>query len=391
MRDNRIYYLDGLRGVLALIVFIHHFLYIFYPELMVGGSYQKFLAPGISVWKLIALTPINILFNPKMAINFFFLLSGYVQSYHYLKNPDRQLLQMSFIKRYFRLAIPTLAVVLLIFIFRKLHFIHKELLPINAISEGWIKNQVPDTLNFLQLIKYGLVDCFKGDRSYYQVLWTMPIELINSWMVLILLFVTHKLKYRNLIFVFWIGVQLFLIGSTHSISFTVGLLLCSVDVHSESFKKLFSKPPIKYVCLILGLYIASYPFIEYPGAISKSMYALITLPEAYTFLLPIIGNTFLFCALLHSSKALVLFSKRLFQFFGEISFMFYLTHFLLLFSFSAVVYNILIQSQSRELSALITFFLTFAVVTGLSVILYKNVDKPALRFCNRYVKKLMES
>jgi len=387
MSNNRIRYLDGLRGLLALVVFVHHFLHTFYPELMLGGTQQQFLQPGFSIWKIIALTPVNMLFNPSMAINFFFLLSGFVQSYHYLKTPDIHQLQMSMVKRYFRLALPTAAVVLLVFAFIKLGFIHKELIPRNPVSQDWVKSQLTGNMSFWQALKYGFIDCFESSRGYYPVLWTMPVELFNSWMVLILLMVTHKMPRKNYLFVFWILVQIFVIDSSHSISFTIGLLLCSLHLNSQQFGRFFSHWPVKLACLLLGLYLASYPFIEYQGAIKQSMYRFISFfnQDVYNF---IIGNSFLFCLVLHSRRIKTISSKKLLQFFGEISFMFYLTHFLILFSFSPKLLAMLKPSFSYEGAVTITFVLTFILITLLSWLMYRLVDQPSLRLCNRYVKKL---
>src|SRR5687768_12215241 len=112
---NRVRYLDGLRGILALIVFLHHFLYCFAPTIIFGGEYREFLRTGPSTpAKLLALTPVNFIFNPLTAIIFFFILSGFVQTYNYFQKPDLKFLQKSFLKRYIRLAVPLIAVVMLV-------------------------------------------------------------------------------------------------------------------------------------------------------------------------------------------------------------------------------------------------------------------------------------
>lgn len=386
MSDNRIHYLDGLRGVLAVSVFIHHFVYIFIPELILGGPADQFVQPGVTIWKIIALTPVNILFNPTMAINFFFLLSGYVQSFHYLKNPDLRLLQASFLKRYFRLVIPTLVVVMLVYLFHKLHFFHKELLPASPITGGWVASQLPDNLNFFQMLRFGIFDCFQGRSGYYQVLWTMAVELMNSWMVILLLFATHHMKHRNRFLLLWLLVQIVLLKSTHSISFTVGVLLCSLHRHSTTFTQVMAQPLPKYFCLLAGLYLASYPIMEYQDSLKNSMY----LPILYLHndIVPyIIGNIFLFAFILHAPRLKQFFTKKPFQFLGDISFAVYLVHFLLLFSFSAKVYFSLRQSVGFGTNLVITFLATSLATALVSMALYRYVDKPGLRFTTRYVKK----
>ena len=131
-----------------------------------------------------ALTPVNIFFNPGMAIHFFFLLSGYVQTHTYFINPETAFLQKSLIKRYIRLALPVLSVVILVYFFHSFYLIRKDLIPANELTSGWLKSLLPNNLHFFEVIKEGLSDCFRGNSRYYQVLWTMPTELINSFVVL---------------------------------------------------------------------------------------------------------------------------------------------------------------------------------------------------------------
>src|SRR6218665_1438985 len=207
MGNERIHYLNGLRGILAIVVFVHHYLYAFYPDLIFGGTRQEFIANKHTLSWFIAYSPLNMAFNPGTAISFFFLLSGYVQAFHYIKTEDAVFLQRSFIKRYFRLAIPLLAVVILLYVFHRLHLIQKEGIPYHELSSGWCKSMLPDNLGFLELFKYALARCFNGDSGYYQVLWTMSPELYNSWMVIVLLLVTHHIRNKIPLLLAWLVFQ----------------------------------------------------------------------------------------------------------------------------------------------------------------------------------------
>ena len=217
----------------------------------------------------------------------------------------------------------------------------------------------------------------------------MPIELVSSWMVLIMLFVTHGLSYksRNALFLFWMLVQVVLFKSTYSLLFSIGLLLCLWQLHSARFKQIFSNTFVKILFLIAGLYFASYPFMEYKDSLSNSMYRPISFFES-DFVNYLIGNTLLFCVVLHSSRIKKIFSNKIFLFFGDISFMVYLTHFLLLFSFAPVLYAALLPSVSLTANLVITFTATLGLTIIVSFMMYRLVDKPCLRYCNWYAKKL---
>jgi peptidoglycan/LPS O-acetylase OafA/YrhL len=383
--------LDGLRGLLAIVVFFHHFLYAFYPELIFGGSQQEFLnQSSLNIKRIIALSPINILFNPGMAILFFFLLSGYVQTKTYFDSDQLIFLQKSFIKRYFRLAIPTLSVLVIVFIFHQLNLIHNTLFPVNNLSNDWSKNLLTTQLGFFSVVYHGVFECFTFNSRYYQILWTMPLELLNSYIVLILCMVTHQLKNKHWLFIVWLLVQLFFLHSYNGAAFTFGLLFAFSQQHAPKLKQLLSKTAVKYTCLIIGIYFASYPYTGYQNAVLSSIYKPISFFEVYPHLISfLIGVVFLFAALSVSVKFQNLLSGKLFIFFGNISFMFYLIHFLILFSFSPSLYQAVLPHCSFGSTIFITGLLSFVVITLVSFVLYTIVDKPVIRLCNTYAKKIV--
>jgi peptidoglycan/LPS O-acetylase OafA/YrhL len=385
--NERIRYLDGLRGVLAIIVFLHHYFYAFCPKLIFGENYGASFRVT-SFYTLTALTPVNILFNPGMAIHFFFLLSGYVQTRNYFIKPDATFLQKSLIKRYFRLALPTLSVVLLVFTFHKLRLVRKDLIPVNALTSGWVKSLLPDNLSFFQVVLEGLSNCFRGTSRYYQVLWTMPTELFNSFAVLGLLLILHNMKNKTRIFIFLITIQCFVLSEYYSAAFMFGMLFAKLQLDSEKFKKVLSVPFAKFSCLLLGLYFGSFPFTGYKNAVTSSVYSPVSFFEVYPHVMPyLIGIIFLFCFLLFSKAAQNILSKKIFLFWGKISFMFYLVHFLLLLSFTPWLYNALGSFYSVSITFIITGVLSFIFITITAALLTRFIDKPVIRGCNWFVKK----
>ena len=91
MATTRLVYLDSLRGLAALSVVFGHY----------WGSYSS---PEFI--KAIDSTPLSFFYNGSGAVSLFFVLSGYVISKNYFKNPEK-LEQINFIdyfiKRCFRI------------------------------------------------------------------------------------------------------------------------------------------------------------------------------------------------------------------------------------------------------------------------------------------------
>ncbi|HOZ87803.1 MAG TPA: acyltransferase [Bacteroidia bacterium] len=392
MNTERILFLNGLRGILALIVFVHHFLYAFNPDMLFGGNSEAFLSGKWTTCRIFAYTPLNIFFNPGMAISFFFLLSGYVQSHHYLKTNDFVFLQKSFIKRYFRLMVPVLSILVLVFLFHRLSFIHRNGFPYNTLSDGWIKSMLPDNLSFMQVLKHGLVDCFyTGKSGYYQILWTMMVELYNSWMVIILLLVTHVIRRKIPLLFLWLAFQFLFLHSYYSAMFTMGLILCHLHLHSTRFNQLASQPIVKTICLAVGIYFASYPFTGYQGGSEKTVYQLISFFEKIPhFISYAIGDLLLFIFLLHSQFFKKLLSKSFLLFFGEISFMVYLVHFLIIFSFSVWMYQKLLPHLVSTANLWVTGLASFALIIAVSWLLTICIDRPWLTWCNVSIKKYFD-
>lgn len=346
---------------------------------------QDFLKTGpLSAYKIWALTPLNIFFNPGIAIHFFFLLSGFVQSYHYYTSNDPIVLQKSFIKRYFRLAIPTVCVLLMVYACHKLHWFHKELIPENILSAGWTKSLCPDNMGFFKVFMQGIYDCFMGNTRYYPILWTMPAELQNSFMVLILLMITHTAKHKTRLFVFWLCVQLFVFNGYYSAAFTIGMLIAKFDHDSASFRSFFSKSSVKILCFVLGIYFGSYPYTGYEHSSEHSIYKLIsvfdTIPHILSFL---IGSVFLLLFFLRSQKAQRFFSAKKLRWFGAQSFLFYLVHFLILLSFSPWLYYKVAAHNSRAVALWTSGLCSFALVTALSYVLTRWIDTPVLALCHK--------
>lgn len=388
----RIKYLDGLRGILAIVVFIHHFLYAFYPYLVFGGDPVTFKTGSWTLARALALTPLNLFVNPGTAINFFFLLSGYVQSVHYFREPQLYTVQRSLVKRYFRLALPTLSVVLLLFAFHRLGWIDRKHFPPNPLTWQWIQSMLPDDRGLLSVIRYGLLDCFHSKNQSYQVLWTMPVELYNSWLVLVVLMVTHRVRNKLPLFIGWFVIQFVVLEGYYAMSFTLGLICAYLQVQEPRFLQGLSRPLVKYSCLLLGVYFASFPFTGYENSSQQSVYAPIAffdrVPHVISYAF---GNLLLFCYLLQARAAQAFLSQRVFLFFGNVSFMFYLLHFLVLFSFSPwLFFRLFAVFHDGAANYLLTFFCSFCVVTVLSWAFYRLVDLPVVRLANRWSKTLLK-
>jgi peptidoglycan/LPS O-acetylase OafA/YrhL len=108
----RIKYIEGMRGLAALIVLFSHIIAAFYPVLFPYPAVLPVslddLATQPFLVKAFVFTPLNIFYNGIFAVMIFLIISGYVISYNCFHNKDENYITASFFKRYFRLTIPIL-------------------------------------------------------------------------------------------------------------------------------------------------------------------------------------------------------------------------------------------------------------------------------------------
>ncbi|WP_019915138.1 acyltransferase family protein [Paenibacillus sp. HW567] len=79
MSDSKLLYLNGLRGVAALVVVFSHYTLSFFPALHTGNTSDVYNSFELFV----SGSPLNVFYNGSFAVFIFFILSGFVLSYKY--------------------------------------------------------------------------------------------------------------------------------------------------------------------------------------------------------------------------------------------------------------------------------------------------------------------
>ena len=77
-QSGKIQYLEGIRGVAALMVFFHHFLLAFFPSFNFAGdpATSHLGTFELNYWR----TPLSVFTNGEFMVSLFFVLSGFVLS-----------------------------------------------------------------------------------------------------------------------------------------------------------------------------------------------------------------------------------------------------------------------------------------------------------------------
>jgi len=212
--NEKIYNLEGLRGIACIIVVIHHFCCAYYPLFI--GLVEPTRENVKGSW-YIANSPLRFLWAGQFSVILFFILSGYVLTHRYIvvqnnnnnnnnnnntllnennkcnKKSDIISLSHSIIKRYFRLLIPVFFSVSFCWFLHCLSNYNDRLKVANITQSGWFTEStgVERYGKFWSIVWIFIVSIFSvwtnGDiKGFNNVLWTINYEIKGSFLVYLL-------------------------------------------------------------------------------------------------------------------------------------------------------------------------------------------------------------
>lgn len=168
--NDRVDYLDGLRGWAAVAVVVYHSTW----ELFGAGH------PAVRVtWP----GPLN---DGGLAVNVFFVLSGLVLTLYCARDPSGHALRRMAAGRYVRLALPMLLATSLGYGMLSLGLMaNRDVAAV--LPDPWVYNalaeQTPSVFSWVKFALYGVFRYRDGTVGYNPFLWTMPVELFGSWIL----------------------------------------------------------------------------------------------------------------------------------------------------------------------------------------------------------------
>ncbi len=370
---GKIRYLDGLRGLAAFVVVIHHFILAFYPALFFGFNTQTHLGNGFELF--MSGSVFNVLYNGNFAVCIFFVLSGFVLSHKFFLKRDKEIVTEGAIKRYVRLALPVAISVFLAFFLLKISLFYNQ--PLSGVTgSSWFYDFWTVKPNFTDALNEAFIGAFFLDIfDYNVVLWTIAYELFGSFLIFAFLALFGKMRNRYLAYIM-VGIYFF---NTYYVTFLLGMLLSDIMVNrSEITQKLGKNKVLFLVLLCLGLFLGSYPSGR---GTEGTIYSFLNVSffDDPSISWHMWGAFLVIAALMHLEKIQKALSLKYFLFLGNISFSMYLLHFIILGSFSSLIFLQLHSFLSYGTAFLITFFLSVGLIFLVSHVVYVYVDTRAVQ------------
>jgi peptidoglycan/LPS O-acetylase OafA/YrhL len=374
---KKVQYLEGLRGLAAALVIVHHFLLAFYPSVYFGDPKTVHTTHFIELAYF--RSPLSALTNGNFMVAIFFVLSGYVLSRRYMKNNKIETLTSSAIRRFPRLYIPVAVTLVIAFILLQTTYSVTNNVAFTTQS-WWLTHFWPKDFSFRTFLTcFSYSTMFLGDNRYDPSMWTMYIEMYGSMLVFALLALTHNTKLKWVLFLL---VSLFIakLFFVLYLGFIIGICLNYID--EASLQNLKYKKVIVPLLIMAGLIFGGFP--SWAGAYDQEkFYHFVSSawiknnPDA----VHLIGATCVVIALLLSPSIQKLFSGRLFVFLGDISFSAYLIHPLIISTLSCFLFmSINAALDHYNLTVGIVFAITIPIVFLVSKAMTKFVDKPGINF-----------
>lgn len=326
---SKIPYLDGLRGLAALIVVIHHFVIAYFWGIY--SAEPKFY--HYTFEKYIALTPLNLLIAGDFSVHIFFVLSAIVLARKFYGNNDYGELTKQIFKRYFRLAIPVSIVIVIVSIFVYFGWFYNAKTADFMGSGPWLRGFFDLTPNFNDIVSEILSSkvFLKDSNKYNLVFWTLGYELRGSLLVFLIAIVRNKIKYRVLLYTMLV----IIFFGTYYLSFIFGLILLEL-MTIDKLPKINYKKTIGILIICLTIYLGSNPTSGKWIYKAWNDFAILFTKETWMMSHSIAAGL-LVLIVLTSERVMKVLSTKVFTFLGRISFGLYLLHMIVFASLSCYI------------------------------------------------------
>lgn len=369
---ERLFWLDGIKGISCLCVFLHHFCLRYFPATFYGLEAAS-MANGVDLF--LASSPLGLLINGNFFVHLYILISGYVISYQVIKLRSEDF-GYFMLKRYLKLLIP-------LFVFFAFWFLLKVIE--NIGNPDLLKLSIKELYKGIYSLFLGIL--FKGDIYLGSHFWMMNYIFLGGVIVGILSSLCWKYDSKKVMFLsLFCGVLVFILFisqlSLHYATIFFGCALCL-------FNKNYDLKLNKYVSILLfiiGLIFAAFPTYLVP----ENFYRFFLLPfDKHNAFSKYFWHSFSAVLIIFSvSKSEWLkkiFSNRLFQEFSKISFWVFIFHGIIISIIDKLLFAKLESDLNYLTLVLILFVVDLVLVILVTVLLYLFISP----LCNKITKYLL--
>jgi peptidoglycan/LPS O-acetylase OafA/YrhL len=385
---SKLGYLESIRGLAAFAVVFAHILSVYLPGVLLQDGSK--VADNALMSNLFFGIPMGFAASGHFAVVLFFVLSGFVLTYRFFQTNNQQDLHRQAAKRYFRLAIPIFAIVLISYVMLSNGLMSNsdkviELTGSQEVARNF--NFTPELSEAFYAATIGVIA--ENNVKYNPVLWTMPVEFFGSFIVFGLAAFITKTRRRWVIY----AGALLLLSDSYYVCFILGMLLADIlqNTNIVDFVRDRVSKVYYFMAAILVWVIACFPV---PGnGLHGTIYESFLIPNVdsmYIFkICQYFGAFILLALILISIRVQSILNNRFFVFLGGISFAVYLVHYLILYSAGHYSYVLSRGVYGATLSAIIAGAVTVILTLGVAVLWKKYVDDLSVRVSRAFATYIL--
>ncbi len=373
-------FVDGLKVLACLMIFNFHFVNFFYCgfySLLPADYHTQFVEAFVGT------TPLNLLMGGKFGVKMFMTISGFFVGYRFFLTGDQSSLSSGVVKKYFRLVFPIITANIAIYAMMKLGLFMNAEASAQIGSQVYVGNYNQFAPSLFAAVKEAVWGCFAtGANKYNGPLWFIYYEFFGTLLMAAILSLLGKSKARYIAY----AVAAVLAIRSDFLPFIMGTVVCDITYCPPKWiSKLSEQKWIMWLVLLLGIGLGSYPPIGETERLAGSIYAMIP-PKVMIYY--VIGAACVLYAVLHLNAPQKVLGSRVLTWINTYSYGFYLTHFLVLCTFSCGFYLALQAHVNYHVLAVLNYVLTFGLTVFISFLIHKFVEIPGMKLANDIAKKL---
>ncbi len=385
--SNRIGWIDGVKGLACLIVFVHHFCLGFFPVTYYGIGYAT-MQTSLMEFK-IAYTPLGVILNGNFMVCIFFVLSAFLLTKQVISIIDRgdnvtSKISKIAVKRYPRLMIPAaIAAIIYYLLIYLANFL-------NINFSGFETKH-----SFLGMLKSVLFTMWvQEDSSVIGAYWMMHALLLGSFIAILYgIIAGSNLKKWQIWAAYVLGVIFLGTIKHYFAAIVLGSLMAYISSKTNIIEKIRQK---KGLCLTLGivlffggLYLGGYPSFTKAYDYSINYYPMFSrefMDRPAIFECVHIAAAFIYCSsFFFFDAAAKVFSSKVMSWLGRVSFSIYLLHAIVLDLTAHQVVRILTDAGMTYRTS---YFVTLPIITVILLLLSWIYNITVEKYTTKLLNKL---
>ncbi len=369
-------YLEGLRGLAAWVVVVHHFSLAFLPSIVFTDA----IASQHYEWeRFFNASPLYLFFDGNFAVSVFFVLSGYVLTRKLIDSYDVRVAMRAMVRRYFRLT-PPIAVAV---------FLSYALLSLGLFPTARVANITGSTMWLATLWNFGpsfsvafatsFYLVYSQVSSYITVLWSLHFEFLGSLLSIGASSISSRPVVR------WLGYCALLVFTIRSYFGAMVLGTVLAEFSSLMDKRLTNSVTSNAslaidrgapVLFFVGLYLGLFPQFGSPHA---TTFLLRSIQGVGIVAVHSIGALAVVAGLRFSSNLREFFSRDFLKGLGRTSFGVYLVHAIVLGSLTSWLFLYAWPKFGYGTSILLACIPSFVLIYFLGKVFASYIDEPSVR------------